>query len=92
MAKQKKEVKKDNTSKKSTPLKKDTLEELEGGIKVALSRGQELKPIMVSYYNAGYKKEDIQEAAKRAQQEKIKVVEKSKEEKGSSDTKARTSA
>ncbi len=81
MKKQKKEAKKKEVSKKSAPLKKDTLNELEGGIRVALSRGQELKSVMMSYYNAGYKKEDIQEAAKRAQQKEIKVVKESEEPK-----------
>lgn len=33
------------------------------GLKQALSRGEPLKRAMVSFYNAGYKKEEIEEAA-----------------------------
>jgi hypothetical protein len=35
-----------------------------GGLKIALSRGDSLQKAMQSFYNAGYKKEDIEEAAR----------------------------
>lgn len=35
-----------------------------GGLKIALSRGESLQNAMQSLYNAGYKKEDIEEAAR----------------------------
>ncbi len=35
-----------------------------GGIKIALSRGQSLQDAMQSFYNAGYKKEEIMDAAR----------------------------
>ncbi|MEK6925886.1 MAG: hypothetical protein AABW50_01265 [Nanoarchaeota archaeon] len=35
-----------------------------GGLKVALSKGHSLQEAMQSFYNAGYKKEDIEEAAR----------------------------
>ncbi|MEK6917896.1 MAG: hypothetical protein AABW51_03010 [Nanoarchaeota archaeon] len=37
-------------------------EDIIGGIKIALSKGQKLEDIMQSFYNAGYKKEDIERA------------------------------
>ena len=38
--------------------------DLIGGIKVSLSSGQKLKDVMQSFFNAGYKKEDVEEAAR----------------------------
>ena len=35
-----------------------------GGLKLALSKGQSLESAMQSFYNSGYKKEDIEEAAR----------------------------
>ena len=46
-------------------------EDLLGGLKSALSRGQSLKQAMASFYNAGYKKEDIELAAKALQTPQI---------------------
>jgi len=43
-------------------------EEILGGLKSALNRGESLRQSMMSFYDAGYKKEDI-EAAARALQE-----------------------
>jgi Fe2+ transport system protein B len=43
-------------------------EEILGGLRSALNRGESLKKAMMSFYDAGYKKEDI-EAAARALQE-----------------------
>ncbi len=40
-----------------------------GGIKLALSKGQSLQQAMQSFYNAGYKKEEIEEAARAIQNE-----------------------
>jgi len=39
-------------------------EEILGGLKLALSKGESLKQAMMSFYNAGYKKQDIEEAAR----------------------------
>lgn len=49
-------------------------EDLVGGIEVALSKGKNLKDIMMSYYNSGYKKQEIEEAAMIAQQRKSQTV------------------
>ncbi len=46
-------------------------EEILGGLKLALSKGESLKQAMMSFYNAGYKKEEIEEAAKALQGQKI---------------------
>jgi len=35
-----------------------------GGMRIALFRGQKLQEVMQSFYNAGYKKEEIEEAAR----------------------------
>ena len=43
-------------------------EEILGGIEAALLRGQSLRQAMISFYNAGYKKEEIEEAAKYSRQ------------------------
>lgn len=39
-------------------------EEILGGLRVAISHKSSLKNAMQSFYNAGYKKEEIEEAAK----------------------------
>jgi hypothetical protein len=39
-------------------------EEIVGGLKSALERGEPIKRAMMSFFNAGYKKEEIEEAAK----------------------------
>ncbi len=39
-------------------------EDIIGGLKIALSKGQKLSDAMQSFYNAGYKKEDIETAAR----------------------------
>lgn len=39
-------------------------EDILGGLKIALSKGQSLESAMQSFYNAGYKKEEIEEAAR----------------------------
>ncbi len=41
-----------------------TNQEILGGIKAALERGQTLKQAMMSFYQAGYKKEEIEDAAR----------------------------
>jgi hypothetical protein len=43
-------------------------EDIVGGLKLALLRGESLKEAMMSFYSAGYKKEDIEEAARIAVQ------------------------
>jgi uncharacterized membrane protein len=40
-----------------------------GGLKLALSKGESLKQAMMSFYNAGYKREEIEEAARELQRE-----------------------
>lgn len=47
------------------------LEILEG-LKTAMLRGDTLKEAMISFYNSGYKKEEIEEAAKNLNLEEIK--------------------
>lgn len=42
-------------------------EDIIGGLKSALTRGFSLKDAMISFYNAGYTKEDIEEAARKLQ-------------------------
>ena len=39
-------------------------EDILGGLRVALSKGHSLQNAMQSFYNSGYKKEDIEEAAR----------------------------
>jgi hypothetical protein len=39
-------------------------EEIVGGIRTALERGETLKRAMMTFFNAGYKREEIEEAAK----------------------------
>jgi hypothetical protein len=41
-----------------------TNEEILGGLKSAINRGESLKRAMMTFYNAGYKKEEIEEAAR----------------------------
>lgn len=40
-----------------------------GGLKLALSKGESLKQAMMSFYNAGYKKEDIEDSARALQKQ-----------------------
>jgi len=44
-------------------------EDILGGLRTALARGQTLRQAMMSFYNAGYIKEEIEEAAKALQAE-----------------------
>ena len=39
-------------------------EEILGGLKAALEKGQQLREAMLSFYNSGYNKEEIEEAAR----------------------------
>ena len=43
-------------------------QEILGGLKHALNRGESLEKAMISFYNAGYRKEEIEEAARFIQQ------------------------
>lgn len=45
-------------------------DEIKEGLKEAVNRGESLRQAMVSFYNAGYKKQDIEEAARAVQMEK----------------------
>ncbi len=49
-------------------------QEILGGLKLAINRGEPLQKAMITFYNAGYKKEEIEEATKALQQEKIPSV------------------
>lgn len=42
-------------------------EDICGGLKLAVSKGESLKQAMITFYNAGYKKEDIESAARELQ-------------------------
>jgi hypothetical protein len=48
-------------------------EDLVGGIEVALSKGKNLKDIMISYFNSGYKKAEIEEAAMITQRKRAQM-------------------
>ena len=39
-------------------------EEILGGLRVALAKGEPLRKAMMSFYNSGYAKKDIEEAAR----------------------------
>jgi hypothetical protein len=54
-------------------------EEILGGIKLALSKGESLKRAMMTFFNAGYKREEIEEAAKIAQSQGIQKKETTQE-------------
>ncbi len=41
------------------------IDDIVGGLKIALSRGASLQDAMQSFYNAGYTKEEVEEAARR---------------------------
>jgi len=45
-------------------------EDILGGLRTALARGQTLRQAMMSFYNSGYLKQEIEEAAKALQAEK----------------------
>ena len=45
-------------------------EDILGGLKTALARGQTLRQAMMSFYNSGYLKQEIEEAAEALQVEK----------------------
>jgi hypothetical protein len=47
---------------------KSDIDALLGGLESALARGQSLQKSMISFYNAGYKKEDIENAARKFQE------------------------
>jgi len=42
-------------------------EEILGGLKLAVSKGESIKKAMMTFFNAGYKKQEIEEAAKALQ-------------------------
>jgi len=46
-------------------------EDILSGLKQAISRGESLRQAMMSFYKAGYKKEEIEEAARFLQSEKV---------------------
>lgn len=49
-------------------------EEIAAGLKNALERGQSLRSAMMSFYNAGYEKQEIEEAARTLAELKIEPV------------------
>ena len=46
-------------------------QEILGGLRSAINRGETLEKAMITFYNAGYKKEEIEAAAKALGQEKV---------------------
>ncbi len=48
-------------------------EEILGGLKSALERGESMNKAMMTFYNAGYKKEEIEEAARFLAQNQVAV-------------------
>ncbi|MEK6824125.1 MAG: hypothetical protein AABY06_03760 [Nanoarchaeota archaeon] len=48
-------------------------EEILGGLRHALNRGESLEKAMISFYNAGYRKDEIEETARFIQQEGIPI-------------------
>jgi len=46
-------------------------QEIFGGLKLALLKGESLKQAMISFYNAGYSKQEIEEAARNLSSQKI---------------------
>jgi len=46
-------------------------EEILGGLRLAISKGESLKKAMMTFFNAGYKREEIEEAARALQTQKI---------------------
>ncbi|MBA7668268.1 hypothetical protein ES703_76378 [subsurface metagenome] len=49
-------------------------EEILEGLKVALSKGESFRDAMMSFYNAGYKKEEIEDAARALQMQQSQQV------------------
>ena len=45
------------------------------GIKASVLKGETLQQAMMSFYNAGYQKQDIEDAARALQQENQKILE-----------------
>ena len=50
------------------------IEEISAGLKNALERGQSLKSAMMSFYNAGYEKGEIEEAARALAELKVEPI------------------
>ena len=48
-------------------------QEILGGLRHAINKGESLEKAMLSFYNAGYKKEEIEEAAKFIQNEGVPI-------------------
>ena len=46
-------------------------QEILGGLRAALNKGELLEKVMLSFYNAGYRKEEIEEATRFIQQEGV---------------------
>jgi len=51
------------------------------GIKASVLKGETLQQAMMSFYNAGYQKQDIEDAARALQQENQKILEPTAEKK-----------
>ncbi len=49
-------------------------EEILGGLKLALAKGESLKQAMISFYNAGYIKEEIESAARALQTQQVEYA------------------
>lgn len=48
-------------------------QEILGGLKSSINRGESLQKAMTTFFNAGYKREEIEEAARAFQQEKVQI-------------------
>jgi len=56
-------------------------QEIVGGIEIAVNRGYSVDDAMISFYNAGYDRNEIEEAARYVKSKKEKFVEETKEQK-----------
>jgi len=50
-----------------------TNQEILGGLKLAMSKGISLKDAMMSFYNSGYEKQEIEQAARELQQQNLQT-------------------
>jgi len=49
-------------------------EDILGGLKLAMQRGETLEQAMMSFYSAGYKKEDVEDAARAIKTEQFSAI------------------
>ncbi|MFH1801228.1 MAG: hypothetical protein ABH804_00095 [archaeon] len=51
-------------------------EDILGGLRTAVSKGETLRQAMITFFNAGYKKEDIESSAKKFHEQMYRVSQK----------------